>query len=219
LVFWSDGDDGDGTEGGIFSRLADGSGRATRLTSSTEYQGPNSFSPDGEQLIYRQNQNLYILSLEDSSISRLLIEDANSASISPNGRWLAYYAVDESQEGFVYVRPFPNVNDGGPWQVSAAGGHAPHWTADGRQLIYRTNDAVMNVDVEDGPTFSTGRPEALFTRSRLVSGSDTYDVSRDGESFLIIDPAEQLGRVAGLTTITVVENWFEELRALSPPNP
>ena len=48
-------------------------------------------------------------------------------NVSPDGRWLAYTS-DESGQRQVFVRPFPNVDDG-KWQVSRNGGASPLWGA------------------------------------------------------------------------------------------
>jgi len=89
------------------------------------------------------------------------------------------------------------------------------WTRGGRELVYRKGDSVMavSVDLENG---RSGPPRALFagpypdnpgwTRPR------SYDVSRDGERFLMMKlPAEQ-----SRPRIAVVLNWFAELRAKVP---
>jgi len=89
------------------------------------------------------------------------------------------------------------------------------WTRGGRELVYRKGDSVMavSVDLENG---RSGPPRPLFagpypdnpgwTRSR------SYDVSRDGERFLVMKlPAEQ-----SRPRIAVVLNWFAELRAKVP---
>ena len=75
-------------------------------------------------------------------------------------RWMAY-ASNESGKYEVYVRPFPEVNKG-KWQVSTSGGNSPLWSPDGRELFYRSGDAVMAVPVETEPTFKPGKPTVLF---------------------------------------------------------
>ena len=71
------------------------------------------------------------------------------------------YTSDESGEREVFVRPFPNVDDG-KWQVSTNGGRMAEWGADGRELIYEGRTALMAVAVETEPTFAAGTPEMLF---------------------------------------------------------
>jgi Tol biopolymer transport system component len=56
------------------------------------------------------------------------------ASVSPDGRWLAYSS-NESRPIQTYVRPFPNV-DNGRHLVSVAGGISPVWSPDGSELFY-----------------------------------------------------------------------------------
>ena len=60
----------------------------------------------------------------------LLSSDFNETNgvISPGGRWLAYQS-DESGQYEIYVRPFPNVEDG-QWLISSGGGTQPLWAPD-----------------------------------------------------------------------------------------
>ena len=66
--------------------------------------------------------NLAVLSLgadDERNRWRHTAFDEQNAEISPDGRWLAYES-DEPGQRAVYVRPFPNVNEG-RWQVSSGG--------------------------------------------------------------------------------------------------
>ena len=56
----------------------------------------------------------------------------------------------------------------GEWQVSTSGGDSPLWSPDGRELFYRSGDAVMAVSVKTEPTFSLETPKILF-RGTYVS--------------------------------------------------
>ena len=74
-----------------------------------------------------------------------------NASISPDGRFVAYQSNDGGQVQ-VYVRPFPNVNDG-IWPVSTAGGHFATWARNGKELFYAEPDgSIMAVPVQTSPT-------------------------------------------------------------------
>lgn len=44
-------------------------------------------------------------------------------------------------------------------------------------------------------------------------GDSSYDVSPDGEQFLMI---KQIEDASAASQIIIVENWFEELRRLAP---
>jgi eukaryotic-like serine/threonine-protein kinase len=127
-------------------------------------------------------------------------------AISFDGRWLAYQS-DESGRFEVYVRPFPKVNDG-RWVVSRNGGTSPVWSTPGDELFYFSADGqLMSVAVRSQPGFSVGEGKTILG-ARYVVGARTYDVSPDGQRFLMIKDAG--------AQIVVVENWLAELRAKVP---
>jgi serine/threonine-protein kinase len=135
-------------------------------------------------------------------------------ALSPDGRWLAYTAVDATPD--VYVRPFPNVNDA-RWQVSSGGGSQPAWTRNGHELLYRAGRAMMSVPVDTSQGFSAHRAVKLFEADYLDTGGPVrnYDVSADGEKFVMIKNAgtRNQGAVANLL---VVVNWTAALESHLP---
>lgn len=140
-----------------------------------------------------------------------------AGEISPDGRWIAYYS-NSSTVNEVYVRAFPNVDSGGQWQISPAGGTRPAWSRNGRELFYLDlNGAMMAVPVQTTPTFTAGKPKKLFDASWWTAQSGrTYDVSSDGERFLAIKDPYQDVENAPPQTFTVVLNWVEELKQKLP---
>jgi len=205
--------------GGLVWRQADGAGAVERLMQSPGVKAPTSFSPDGTRLIFREDypetgHDVMMLSLDASrKVEPLLRSPFNelNAQISPDGRWIAFES-DESGRYEVFVRPFPNVNDG-RWQVSTGGGTKPQWARNGRELFYvAPGGAMMTTPVEQGSSFTFGTPAKLFDGRYYMGGGvsigRTYDVSPDGKRFLMIQPD-----VGPVSTITVVLNWFEELKA------
>ena len=133
--------------------------------------------------------------------------------LSSDGRWLAYTS-DESGRLEIYVRPFPDVDGGGRWQVSTDGGEQPLWARDGQELFYRSGDAMMAVHIETDPTFAAGNPEVVFEgQYERTLGGRTYDISLDGEQFLMMKDVEG---TLETPQIIVVLNWFEELKRLAP---
>ena len=88
------------------------------------------------------------------------------------------------------------------------------WNPDGRELFYRSDDKMMAVEVNTQPNFAGGKPRVLFQGQYLSSfpTRSNYDVSPDGQRFLMLKPVEQ----AAPTQINVVLNWFEELKQKVP---
>ena len=75
---------------------------------------------------------------------------------------------------------------------------------------------VVDVDVET--EFTVGTSQVLFEVPYDADpnglGNPNYDVSLDGERFLMVT-----GASAGATSeLTVVQHWFEELNRLVPTN-
>jgi hypothetical protein len=137
-----------------------------------------------------------------------------SAQFSPDGRWLAYVS-NESGRPEIYVQPYPR--SGGKWQMSTEGGTEPMWNPNGRELFYRNGERMMAVEVTSQPTLSASRPRMLFEGQYYLTPfpqtNPAYDVSRDGQRFLMIKEGDQA--VVG-TQINVVQNWFEELKQRVP---
>ncbi len=135
--------------------------------------------------------------------------DETSPAVSPDGRWLAYVS-NESGRYEVYVRPFPNTNDG-KLQVSTDGGTEPVWAHSGRELFYKGSGNLMVVEVLPGATFVTGERGVLFSAQgfRWNTWHQYYDVTPDDQRFVMI---RNLGGQEA-SELIVVENFFEELKA------
>jgi serine/threonine-protein kinase len=211
-------------EGGatnLFWRPADGTGAVNRFTKSQRIQFPYSISPDGTQLIIREDDpqtglDISVVSLKGSSDASSLIRtpfNEQNAEVSPDGRWLAYQS-NESGQDEIYVRPFPNIG-GGRWQVSTAGGTRPVWSSNGRELFYLAPNGLSSAAVTTNDSFAAGRPirliEARYFAETAFIGR-TYDVSRDSQRFLMIKRSASVVQ----PEIVVVQNWDQELKRLAP---
>jgi len=211
----------------LFWQPADGSGKAERLTRSENQQNPFSFSADGQTLAYSEldpatSWDIWLLRLSDPSASsgqgrkaELFLRTSSYETVpvfSPDGRWLAYVS-DETGRFEIYVRPYPGP--GGKWQASTDGGAEPVWNPNGRELFYRNGPEMMAVDVASQPGFSAGKPRVLFTGPYLsiTATTPSYDVSPDGQRFLMMKPNEQQ---PSSNQINIVQNWFEELKRRVP---
>ena len=157
--------DRDGTPN-LYLKAADGTGAVERLTESENQQFPYAFTPDGRQLVFlemdEQDYDLVVLSLEGSPEPLLATEfSERNGEISPDGLWLAYES-NASGQYEIYVRPFPNVEDG-QWLISRGGGARPLWAPDGRELFYLTpGRRLMAVGVQTEPSFAPGAAEEVF---------------------------------------------------------
>jgi eukaryotic-like serine/threonine-protein kinase len=204
----------------IFWQLSDGSGGLERLTTSQYLHAPESWSPDGQLLAFFEvnpatQRDIWVLRISDRKAQPFLRTQFDEAvpQFSPDGRWLAYIS-NETGRHEIYVQPYPGP--GGKWQISTEGGTEPVWNPDGRELFYRSGDKMMAVDITTQPSFAASTSRMLF-QGRYVQApfpSSNYDVSRDGQRFLMLKPAEEAQ--AAPTQINVVLNWFEELKQKVP---
>ena len=213
----------------LYRRAADGTGIDERLTTSVHAQRTNAISPDGTRLVLEEERppagfDFMLLSLDGTPRVEPLLQtpfDERNAAISPDGRWMAYES-NESSQSQIYVRPFPNVADA-QYLISSGGGRTPAWAPNGHDLFFVNRTSIMAVTVQLTPTFSASTPTKLFdAHSILLDGRfttnggtiRTYDVSRDGQRFLMIkENAGSSDGNAPLAGMIVVQNWFEELKA------
>jgi serine/threonine protein kinase/Tol biopolymer transport system component len=126
--------------------------------------------------------------------TRLLFKaafDATGGQLSPDGRWLAFQST-ESGEPEIYVQGFPDAGE--RIQVSTGGGSQAKWRGDGRELFFVSPDRkIMAADVRTGPKLEVGAPHALFQTQilPLVEARNHYDVTRDGQRFLVNSRLEE----------------------------
>ena len=122
----------------------------------------------------------------------------------------------------VYVRPFPGVN-AGRWQVSTGGGEQPAWSPNSRELFFVDPEGrIVAVPVQSDASFVAGNPQVVvdgpFATNIPTAGGRMYDVSRDGQRFLLMKAVEGAQKTAPPPQIVVVQNWTEELKRLVPVN-
>jgi Tol biopolymer transport system component len=200
----------------------DGGNIEERLTTSDNNQTPGSFSPNDGQLIFSEinlatGADLWVLTLDSGrklSEFRRVPSSDNGATISRDGRWLAYTS-DQSGQPEIYVLPFPGPG-GKNFQISTDGGSEPVWSRDGSHLYYRNGDKMMAVDITTQPDFKATSPRFLFVGQYEFTdtGRSGYDVAEDGR-FLMVQPVEP---EQPATQINLVLHWFEELKHLASGN-
>jgi Tol biopolymer transport system component len=123
----------------------------------------------------------------------------------PNPSWVAHVS-DESGQPEVYVQSFPVVR--GKFQISAGGGRFPRWGPGGRELFYVSlNDRLMAVDLKIGKdSVEPSAPRELFPLPTPTINFIPYDVSADGQRFLVQAPPQQA------SALTIIVNWPALLR-------
>ena len=225
VTFLSNPDDGNRYD--LYVRPVDLSAEAQRLLATAgdaqlTFSIPGSWSADGQTFLYAATNTG---SVQDLDIWRLPVGGEPEAffetqfsergpRLSPNGHWLAYVS-DQAGEDRVVVTAFP---DGGQvFPVSTGPGTEAVWSRDGRELFYRTGNQLWVVEVETEDGFTAERPALLFEGPYMLDpysfGAPYYDVSLDGQQFLMVRPGAGPG-----ASFVVVENWHEELKRRVPLN-
>ena len=80
---------------------------------------------------------------------------------------------------------------------------------------------LMVVSYDTEPTFRPGTSSAIFegpyaSEMSLRGGVKLYDVSPDGQRFLMIRERGLAGETTDQVALVLVQNWFEELTRLVP---
>jgi dipeptidyl aminopeptidase/acylaminoacyl peptidase len=200
----------------LHARSADGTGEERELVPPAlgGPQGPGSFTRDGRSLVFIQpnpgaNYDIMIAPLDGTSPPVAIVSGKGrdvSPRVSPDGQWLAYVSTGAGASE-VYVQ---SLRDGhGRRQVSRDGGGEPLWRGDGKELYYITGpagDRMMAVSmVPTGDVLEPSAPRLLFVARAGVSG---YDVTKDGQRFLVVSP----DLVAERGTLSAVANWTRLLK-------
>lgn len=201
----------------IFMQSADGSGEIRQLTKGETFQILTSWSPDEKLLAFEetgQADDIYLLSMEGESKRQPFATTRFTewgAAFSPDGRLIAYTS-DEQGQYEVYVQPYPQTGE--KWRISTEGGEEPVWSRGSHELLYRNGTKWMVVRYNTNPKFSAELPTVLFEGDYLNVLGHSYDVSPDGQRFLLLKSSEEPSRQ---TQLNVVTNWFEELKRKAPP--
>jgi len=156
---------------------------------------PTSWSRDGTLLLNYTTDQSEIRMFRNGALQPYLDHGPFYGVASPDATHVAYVS-DESGTTEVYVEAFPNHE--GRRQMSIDGGTWPRWRADGKELFYVSRDQMlMSVD----PT-ADSVPKPLF---RL--NGRAYDVSRDGQRFLVVTPLVERNR----EPLTVETSWLSRV--------
>lgn len=195
----------------LYMKKSDGTQEEKRIVSDDLNKYPNDWSRDGKYVLYTRGTDLWLVTVPELKTSPFLkaVSVLRNGQFSPDGKWVAY-ASNESGKWEVYVTSFPEPR--GKWQVSTGGGEQPRWRSDGRELFYLSSDnKITAVPVTIGAKFDSGTPVALFQATprqpESLNELFVYDVSRDGQRFLINTQVRQ----AETGPMLLILNWTAKL--------
>ena len=194
---------------------------ASAVAPSEYWEFPSDWSQDGSYILFMEEHpstgdDIWIYSIEEGRARPFLATEfnENSATFSPDGRWIAY-ASNESGQSEIFVRSV-DTSGARPVLVSTAGGVEPRWSPAGGEIFYRNENRMMFATISTSAAVTVGAPEVLFEGNYSfrygVDQAAFYDVTPDGKQFLMVRTAD----VAPVHEIRVVLNWFEELERLVP---
>jgi Tol biopolymer transport system component len=214
-----------GGQFGLYRTTAGRSGPEERLVlldADVQDAAVTEWSPDGSLVLYSVQTETHPWNAEwalplsgDRKPVPILQSESREyrrygGRLSPDGHWIAYFSF-ETGSPEIYIERFMTHTD--KKQISRGGGSHPRWTRSGRELVYWSDPGrggVASVDVDLTPSgVRAGTPKPLISTPilNLIDGRPHYDVRRDGQRFLLRQPAG-----SGPPTITVIVNWSEKLK-------
>ena len=216
-------------QGNVYSQRVDGTGTVERLTKAERAEYAASLSAEALAVVVgdpeAQTMDIWVVPEGVGGEPRPFIQSPSlniHPDFSPDGTWLAYVS-NRLGRYEVHLAGYPSGEGG---MVSTSGGFEPVWSSDGREIYYRDlQGRTMVVEINPGPTFSAGMPQVLFGNPGGLSPTipiRSYDITPDGERFLIIQserldlPSWATGSTWPPTHVSVVQNWFEDLRRMVP---
>src|SRR5688572_11617195 len=213
-----------GGPGGMYWTRADGASSPQLLTQSQNPQTPWSFSPDGKRLAFAEfpmsGGDLWTVPIEQDGNALkagtpepFLQTPTNESfpTFSPDGRWIAYRTF-ESGTSEIQVRAFPDK--GGKWLISNKGGSVPLWSANGRELFYRTEDQLIMVATYTvkGDVFVADKPRQWSDKRLAQSNFRNLDLAPDGKRFVTMMPVDSPTEQRTQSQVTLLLNFSDDLR-------
>jgi Tol biopolymer transport system component len=186
-------------------RVMSANGTDTQVVLARPYEitHPLGWSRDGAQILVRMARDdgpssLALVALANGVVKRIVTVDASNAAaaLSPDGRYVVFE--NNARHTAIHRDLFIAAVDGSaesrPLVASSADEHGPHWTADGRRVVFisdRTGaPGIWAVSVDAG--VPSGEPVLLHAD---VGRASAHGLSIDGTLFYTT-PAPD-GRAAG----------------------
>jgi Tol biopolymer transport system component len=198
---------------GLYRQPVDGAGTAELLVApeTPHVLIPSDWSADGSYILYYQAGprpwSVWALPLDGERQPLLVLENSYGAHFSPDGQWITYSSF-ESGSFEAYVQRFPTA--AAKQRISESGGVHPRWTSNGRELVYWAVPGGLNAVTltlsASGVRLGRTRPIIQAPVLGLIDGRTHYDVTRDGQRFLLRQPAGPRG-----PGLKVILNWTARL--------
>ena len=192
----------------ILKQSISGTDKPLELHSAKEVIYPAALSIDDDSLVYGMNWDLYLKELSSGGERELLVRDGQDIllSLSSDGKYVVNLS-DKTGRYEIYVMPFPEADRIVP--ISSSGGDTAIWSRNKDELFYRNDNKWYQVSYTTDPEFKVTETIELFEGDYLrIDGMD-FDVSADGEKFLLLKNTDKNFDPYRLNVIT---NWFEELK-------
>ena len=147
---------------------------------------------------------------------------SGGSAFSPNGDWIVYRA-STTPAGELFIKPFPDT--GTEIQITETSGSYPMFSLDGSRMFYRRGfvstlqggglgQEFVAVDILslDGIPQWTNERILPIEGFQIFNGSRDYDITPDGQRFLMIFPVGNVGsEEAPRVQIGVAVNWYQQL--------
>ncbi len=183
-----------GPEGiGLFETPSISMGARTKLVAPGEGVWPVSWSPNGQFILYVTNSkdtsnDVWVLPLTGDRKPypyQQTEASENWAAFSPDGRWVAFSSTAQSGQPEVYVSRFPKADQ--KWRISANGGTQARWRKDSKEIFYLAPDRRLMAAAVSvaGDEFEVTGVDAMFTLTFPYGAYHAFDVTRDGQRFLV----------------------------------
>lgn len=203
----------------LYVQPANPEGKAELLYHSPNRKWLDDWTHDGRMLLFDEfipgmNRGLFVWRNGERKSSTLVdtIHSEGFGAVSPDGKWLAYQS-DETGPNQVVVQAFAPESPGVKklYTVSGVeGGGLPRWRRDGKELFYITQPGqIFSVAVhpsEEG--FASDPPKELLHTRPTPKSWNLFDVSPDGERFLVNTPMDSPSGAK----IIVITSWLKELQ-------
>ena len=216
-VAWSPGGDQlawaakppEGDDVTVLLQPSDGRGTPRALSVRDSDLSIAGWMPDGHELVVsRWGVSATIERVPLEGEGEVVWRDTGSVSssdLSPDGRLVAF----ESDAGEGYELYLFSFATGERTPITAAGGRAPFWSHDGRELYFRRGPAILAVEISTAPD---GSPE-IGRETKLFDWPAAYKVVAGAAgAFYGIEPVPG---AAAQTSLQLQTRWFESVKRLA----